>query len=82
MLHRIVCYLGFDQQKNWTVKIGLYDYVYTDLKSKMETIQLWNARNLGTELPKPKDPLRFLRAGMMEREGRADTRASRIMLFY
>jgi len=40
MLHRIVCHLKFDQQENWTVKIGPFDYVYADSESDMDAVQL------------------------------------------
>lgn len=35
MLHRIVCHLDFDQQKDWTVGIGPCDYTYANVESKV-----------------------------------------------
>ena len=40
ILRRIVCRLKFDQQENWTVKIGPCDYVYADSESDMEAVEL------------------------------------------
>ncbi|CAA9961884.1 hypothetical protein PTMSG1_05261 [Pyrenophora teres f. maculata] len=82
MLHRIFCHLELDQQQDWTLEIGQYDYVYADTESEVEAIKLWEAYNLGDQLPEPRYLLQFLRVAMIENEGNADERASRIMLYY
>ncbi|RMZ73363.1 hypothetical protein GMOD_00007869 [Pyrenophora seminiperda CCB06] len=82
MLHRIVCHMKLDQQKNWTAEIGPGDYVYADKESKAEARKLWGAHDLGDEIPKPLDLLHFLRAEMVERGSEADRRAARIFLSY